>query len=337
MEKARTKHLVAAPVYFVPGSLSDPALLICPASPKTPFEFPFPSTHETPLPLLMDEFDCLCIPLEGVQWVVGLPWVFGLHGDNSMYTRFNRLATATNTFNASAHPPMMDGNANICVMGILGLLVDVSTIPPLLILVATKSNQLSLNDCCTKCGYLPLTLDDGSVYYQICYYCANALETIISLDAILQSSDILTHRQQEGHRDGSPGTIHLTSNSGLYSITLTLEKCDGLYYCPTNLFTVAPDPTCPAIPQIKRVAAPTPPTPSNAKRGRRYLPISQSKLAESETWMLWLGLPGENQLDLLPGNVTGIPHGFYYHPFHFLDWKGRHGFKSRRHNNLVHG
>jgi hypothetical protein len=37
--------------------------------------------------------------------------------------------------------------------------------------------------------------------------------------------------------------------------------------------------------------------------------------------MLRLGLPGKDQLDLLPGNVTGIPPGFHYHPFHFLDWK----------------
>jgi hypothetical protein len=162
MEKACTMHPIAAPVLFALGSLSDPALLICPASPKTLFKFPFPSTHKTPLPLLTDEVDRLCIPLEGVQWVVGLPRVFGLHGDNSMYTRVNHLATATNTFDASAHPLMMDGGTNICVTGILGLLVDVSTIPPLSTLVATKSNQLSLNDCCTKCGYLPLMLDDGS-------------------------------------------------------------------------------------------------------------------------------------------------------------------------------
>ena len=121
------------------------------------------------------------------------------------------------------------------------------------------------------------------VYYQICYYCANPLETIISPDAILQSSDILTHWQQEGHRDGSPGTIRFTGDSGLYSITLTLKKRDGLYYCPTNVFTVAPDPTCPDIPQINRVAAPTHPTPPNVKCGRRYQSISRSKLAESET------------------------------------------------------
>ncbi len=37
--------------------------------------------------------------------------------------------------------------------------------------------------------------------------------------------------------------------------------------------------------------------------------------------MLCLGSLGEQQLDMLPGNVTGIPPGFQYHPFWFIDWK----------------
>ena len=37
--------------------------------------------------------------------------------------------------------------------------------------------------------------------------------------------------------------------------------------------------------------------------------------------MLRLGSPGEDQLDLLPGNVIGVPPGFHYHPFRFVDWK----------------
>ncbi len=37
--------------------------------------------------------------------------------------------------------------------------------------------------------------------------------------------------------------------------------------------------------------------------------------------MLRLGSPGKDQLDLLPGNVTGVPPGFQYHPFRFLNWK----------------
>ena len=47
----------------------------------------------------------------------------------------------------------------------------------------------------------------------------------------------------------------------------------------------------------------------------------KGNLTESELWMLHLGSPGEQQLDLLPGNAMGIPQGFHYHPFRYIDWK----------------
>jgi hypothetical protein len=122
----------------------------------------------------------------------------------------------------------MDGGANTCVTGILGLLVDVVTIPPLPILVATTTNEFSVDACCTKKGLLPLTLTDSSTYYQECYYCKNATETIISPNAVLQSSDTLVSWHQDGHKDGGPGKIRFSSESGLYSITLALEKHEGL-------------------------------------------------------------------------------------------------------------
>ena len=37
--------------------------------------------------------------------------------------------------------------------------------------------------------------------------------------------------------------------------------------------------------------------------------------------MLRLGSPGKDQLDLLPGKVTGIPPSFHCHPFQYIDWK----------------
>ena len=83
------------------------------------------------------------------------------------------------------------GGANICLTGVLDLLVEVISIAPLLILVATKNEDISLDDCCTKRGLLLLTLVDGMVYYQPCYNCRNAVETIISPQAILAASDVL--------------------------------------------------------------------------------------------------------------------------------------------------
>jgi hypothetical protein len=188
-----------------------------------------------------------------VTRVVGLPQVYGLRGDEGSFVKVMRSYVPLDSID---NPSLMDGGANICITGILGLLVDVETIPPLPISVATTSNTFSLDDCCTKKGLIPLTLEDGSIYYQPCYYCKNATETIISPEAIVAASDTLVHWTQEGHRGDAPGSIRFTSDSGLYSITLQLEKRDGLYYCPTDVFTVDNDPARPSIPVIRRLAVP---------------------------------------------------------------------------------
>jgi len=161
--------------------------------------------------------------------VVGLPQVFGLRGDEASYARITaRVNSAVAGLASGSTLSMMDGGANICITGLLELLVDIEPIPPLPIFVATKTAKFSLDSCCTKKGLLPLTLDNGSVYYQPCYYCKNASEMIFSPDAIIQASNILVYWHQEGHRHGGPGEIRFSSDSGLYTITLSLEKRDGL-------------------------------------------------------------------------------------------------------------
>ena len=311
LDKARRPK----PTYFPQGSIMDPSLLVRPASPTTPFEFPFDVPHGTPLPGFGDY-----VPhettMESVTRVVRLPRVFGLKGDELSYAKVTRAAIP---MDAIDNPSLMDGGANICITGVMSLLVDVETIPPLPISVATKSGSISLDDCCTKRGLIPLQLSDGSVYYQPCYYCKNATETIISPEAIVAASDTLVHWTQQGHKGDAPGCIRFTSDSGLYSISLVLEKRDGLYYCPTDVFTVDRDPIGHGLPVIRRVAAPDP--PPIPRRSKRYIPVTPDSLTESEVWMLRLGSPGEDQLDLLPGNVLGVPPGFHYHPFRFVDWK----------------
>jgi hypothetical protein len=37
------------------------------------------------------------------------------------------------------------------------------------------------------------------------------------------ASDVLIRWTQTGHKDGSPGSIRFDSNSGLFSISLTLD------------------------------------------------------------------------------------------------------------------
>jgi hypothetical protein len=132
-----------------------------------------------------------------VTQVVGLTQVYGLKWDEGSFVCVMRAAVGWDAFN---NPSPMDGGANICITGILSLLVDVSCIPPLPILVATTLDSFLLDDCCTKRGLIPLTLSDGLVYYQPYYYCKNATKTIISLEAILAASDTLVHWTQEGYK-----------------------------------------------------------------------------------------------------------------------------------------
>ena len=301
--------------FFTPGSLTDPSILLRPASPTTPFEYPFRVAEETYWDFNVS-WGLPCDNLrDSVTHVVGLPRVCGLSLDTDLVVRVSRATTSSEAWDT---PSLMDGGANICLTGVLDLLVDVVTIAPLPISVATKTGDFSMDDCCTKKGLIPLTLTDGSVYYQPCYYCKNAVETIISPQAILASSDVLVRWTQTGHKDGSPGNIRFASDSGLFSIKMSLEYRDGLYYCPTDVFTVDHDPVRCNAPVIRRAIVPTTP---QQRRSKDYIPVSHNRLTESELWMLRLGSPGEDQLDLLHGRVTGIPPGFQYHPFCFIDWK----------------
>ena len=85
---------------------------------------------------------------------------------------------------------LVDGGANIFLTGDLNLLVDVIEIPPLPILVAINGEEPHIDDSFTRRGYLPLNLSDGSTHWQLCFYCKNVVETIISPQAILASSDV---------------------------------------------------------------------------------------------------------------------------------------------------
>ncbi len=128
----------------------------------------------------------------------------GLAHDGNIVVKVLRTATNYDNFDIRS---LIDGGTNICIMGVLDLLVKVDSIPPLPISVATKTGGISLDECSTKKGLLPLMLDDGSFYFEPCYYCKNAIKAIISPQAILAASDVLVRWTQMGHKDGSPGTI----------------------------------------------------------------------------------------------------------------------------------
>jgi hypothetical protein len=109
---------------------------------------------------------------------------------------------------SSTNGNLINGGSNICITGDLHILLDVDDITPIDILVALNGKSSSLDDMITKRGLLPLSLSDGTMYYQSCFYCANMVETIISPAAVLASSDIFHYWSQEGCKDPSvPGRI----------------------------------------------------------------------------------------------------------------------------------
>ena len=325
--------------------LQDPSR---PHSPSTPFEFPWgpDNQHMPPAsavgPLVLRHADLPAFPsiMDSITRVVGSPRVFGLKNDSSSYVQVRRTSTS-----------LVDAGANICLTGDLNLLVDVVEIPPLPISVAVQGDSPSLDDCCTKRGYLPLQLSDGSTHWQLCFYCKNAVETIISPQAIIENRNVFSSWTQTGFKHSRPGQICFDSHDSLLTMKLTLEFHDGLYYCPTDVFTVNIAPVRrPALNQTYtnppevvhhprvRFSIPTPKMAHNTevptatrvstpilhnttRRPSRYCPTSKSKQVESEVWLLRLGSPGVTQLDTLPGNTTGLPSVFEYHPFCFIDFK----------------
>jgi hypothetical protein len=95
----------------------------------------------------------------------------------------------------------MDTGANICLTGDFNILANALNIPPLAIIVALHGDNTSFNDCCTKMGYILLALTDGTIHWQQCFYSANTVETIISPQAILLSSDVFPSWSMMGYRD----------------------------------------------------------------------------------------------------------------------------------------
>ena len=165
--------------------------------------------------------------LESVTRVVCSSRVCGVRGDNMTSVKILPVS--------KTNGKLIDGGSNVCDTGDLTILLDVSDITAIDISVALDGRSTSLDDRITKRGLLPLTLSDGSVYYQTCFYCENMVETIISPAAILASSDVFYYWNQEGCKDPTaPGRIRFTSKDGILSMFFNLEYREGLYYCSST-------------------------------------------------------------------------------------------------------
>ena len=231
--------------------------------------------------------------MDSVTNVVCSPRVCGVKGDDMSSIKILRVSDTGGN--------LIDGGSNECVTGDLHALLDVTDITPIEISVALDGVPSSVNDKITKRGLLLLTLSDGTTYYQTCFYCANMVETIISLVAVLTfSSDVFYYWTQEGCKDPTvPGRIKFTSRDGLLSMHFDLHQRDGLYYCSTDMFTVDHDPVrvvCDRTNTSQPLDISRPPS--------RFIPTSKARQVESEVWLLQFGSPGEHQLNL---RVPSIP------------------------------
>jgi hypothetical protein len=156
---------------------------------------------------------------------------------------------------------------------------------------------------------------DGSLYYQHCYFCQNVTETIISPQAIVEASDTFTSWHQTVHKGGLPGSIHFESASRILSMTLSLSSINGLYYCPLDL-AIDSNPIRPT--SVSKVSFDT--HIPHLRAPSKYKPVPKDHQLEPEVWSLCFGCPGEDQLDILPGNVLGLPSVLEYHPLQFVDF-----------------
>jgi hypothetical protein len=282
-----------APNGFVDSAPAPPATLTLVAAPCPPAEPPPTASLETPAaPLLtafdkppgsvFDQFYHLASPTlvrinllaldsirdgsafnDSVTHVVCESRVCGLQGNpTSAVTTHPDPTSGASTM----HGGMVDGGSNVCVTGNLELLLDVIDIVPIPISVAIEGVASSTADCITKCGLLPLTMTNGSYYYQPCFYCENLVKTIISPSAILASSTIFVQWEQRGYKHPAlPGSIHFSNHDGLVSMTFGLRCHDGLYYCDSDVDTVDRTP----VRVICKWTAVKPPSPLAVKPKHR--------------------------------------------------------------------
>ena len=233
--------------------------------------------------------------LDSVTHVVCTPQVCGVHSDDVSSVKILRITDTAGT--------LMNGGSNVCVTGDLHTLLDVTNITPVDISVALDGVPSSVEDKITKHGLLPITLSNGSTYYQTCFFCANMVETIISPAAVLASSNVFYYWTQEGCKDPSvPGCIKFTSRDNLLSMHFDLHQRDGLYYCSTDVFIVDCDPVRVHCHRTLATLMPDVQRPSP-----KFIPTSKARQIESKVWMLRFGSPGKHQLDVLPPHVIGTP------------------------------
>ncbi|KAL7555072.1 hypothetical protein ACHAWF_018706 [Thalassiosira exigua] len=218
-------------------SMFDPSTVDRPISPDLVCDFPLDLKQDAEFDSLLAELPQMPSLLDSVVHVVDRPRVLGI-GVGHDGASYACLTVRSASHTGSTPATMVDGGSNICLTNNLSHLLDVVNIAPIPVSVAIEDGSSTPGFVCTAKGMLPLRLDDGTIHYQPTYYCADAVETIISPQAILNSSDVFASWQQTGFKDGIAGLLRFSSHDGFHTMSVRLDHVDGLYYCPTDTFTV---------------------------------------------------------------------------------------------------
>jgi len=201
---------------------------------------------------------------------------------------------------------MADTGANVCITGDLSILVDVVDIDPIPLGVAVKSADTTAS-ICTKKGFLPIPLMNGTYHYQPFLYNPHATDTILSPSHVMSSSTHITAWQQTGSKDPTlPNTLSFSDNDGKPLLVLPLTTLNGLQYCT---HTQPPSPQ-PVVTSILTYTASTPPPATTSRR-----------ILDAELWAARLGFCSEWQLQQIPSHADGTPTKFYPHPLRFVTHK----------------
>ena len=140
---------------------------------------------------------------------------------------------------------MADSGANCCLTPHVGMLVDIVDIEPITVGLALSNNNPDTitTASCSKMGYLPMPLADGSFHYQPFFVNTSATDTIMSPECIVHSNPKFKRWVQSGQRGtNTTGSLQIIGYDGTVLLDLTLSKKNGLYYSSNETFITDSDP-----------------------------------------------------------------------------------------------
>lgn len=221
--------------------------------------------------------------------------------------------TATGSSTATPYTPcdntMTDSGANVCLTHNTSILVNIVDIPAIPLGVAVTQTDVTPS-LCTKQGFLPIPLLDGTYHYQPFLVNDYATDTILSPIHIMKCSDKIRAWSQSGSKDNPTlNNLVFTGRDGQPLLLLPLTSFNGLQYCSHTSTPVV----CSTITYPHD-------NPDSGSSGA-HSPHGIRRVFDTELWSARLGYSGNWQLREIPKHTSGSPAKFYPHPLRFVDHK----------------